>query len=65
MRRMAASSAAPRKARKASRGSDEAANPGRVLFLVYLGVGVPVDSVIQIFLLSFQDSGDEEPGFIL
>jgi len=33
---MAASSAAPRKARKASRGSDEAANPGRVLFLVYL-----------------------------
>jgi len=30
-----------------------------------LGVGVPVDSVIQIFLLSFQDSGDEEPGFIL
>jgi len=30
------SSAAPRKARKGDRGSDEAANPGRVLFLVYL-----------------------------
>jgi hypothetical protein len=29
-----------------------------------LGVGMPVDSIIQIFLLSFQDSGDEEPGFI-
>jgi len=38
MRRMAASSAAPRKARKAGRGSDEAANPGRVLFLVYLAI---------------------------
>jgi len=27
---------APRKARKWDRGSDEAANPGRVLFLVYV-----------------------------
>jgi len=31
----AASNTAPRKARKTGRGSDEAANPGRVLFLVY------------------------------
>jgi len=35
------SSAAPRKARKAGRGSDEAANSGRVLFLVYLVAWTP------------------------